>query len=239
MRASEVVVTRVRHEAGLAATNEPTPHTLLSLSQRSRLATGVAADAGGRLPHRFSHSPVPVPEGYSAVGGPCLLLPSCVTTGIPVVPLLAVSQGGLVAILSGATGESGSSSGGNLQRRNTFSSQVVNVWSGRRGSNPRPSPWQGDALPTEPLPQPNRNSTKLVLACQPRATAISVQLFYALTLLRLSLGDAINSVEGKRSTILGLGNWDAEHGAAGPGWSSSAWYGLEWTVRDAAGGWKG
>ena len=26
-------------------------------------------------------------------------------------------------------------------------------WSGRRDSNPRPSPWQGDALPTEPLPQ--------------------------------------------------------------------------------------
>src|SRR4029079_15733171 len=26
------------------------------------------------------------------------------------------------------------------------------VWSGRRDSNPRPSPWQGDALPTEPLP---------------------------------------------------------------------------------------
>jgi hypothetical protein len=25
-------------------------------------------------------------------------------------------------------------------------------WSGRRGSNPRPSPWQGDALPAEPLP---------------------------------------------------------------------------------------
>src|SRR6476646_1453354 len=25
-------------------------------------------------------------------------------------------------------------------------------WSGRRDSNPRPSPWQGDALPTELLP---------------------------------------------------------------------------------------
>ncbi len=25
-------------------------------------------------------------------------------------------------------------------------------WSGRRDSNPRPSPWQGDALPAEPLP---------------------------------------------------------------------------------------
>src|SRR2546425_2314032 len=27
--------------------------------------------------------------------------------------------------------------------------------SGRRDSNPRPSPWQGDALPTEPLPRAN------------------------------------------------------------------------------------
>src|SRR5690606_35486742 len=26
------------------------------------------------------------------------------------------------------------------------------TWSGRRGSNPRPSPWQGDALPTAPRP---------------------------------------------------------------------------------------
>src|SRR5664280_2618128 len=29
-------------------------------------------------------------------------------------------------------------------------------WSGRRDSNPRPSPWQGDALPTEPLPLDDR-----------------------------------------------------------------------------------
>ena len=29
---------------------------------------------------------------------------------------------------------------------------MVPYWSGRRDSNPRPSPWQGDALPTEPLP---------------------------------------------------------------------------------------
>ena len=27
------------------------------------------------------------------------------------------------------------------------------TWSGRRDSNPRPSPWQGDALPTEPRPR--------------------------------------------------------------------------------------
>ena len=29
---------------------------------------------------------------------------------------------------------------------------ALRKWSGRRDSNPRPSPWQGDALPTEPLP---------------------------------------------------------------------------------------
>ena len=27
------------------------------------------------------------------------------------------------------------------------------IWSGRRDSNSRPSPWQGDALPAEPLPR--------------------------------------------------------------------------------------
>src|SRR5438445_4816204 len=27
------------------------------------------------------------------------------------------------------------------------------TWSGRRDSNSRPSPWQGDALPTEPRPR--------------------------------------------------------------------------------------
>ena len=30
--------------------------------------------------------------------------------------------------------------------------QNVNLWSGRRGSNPRPSAWKADALPTELLP---------------------------------------------------------------------------------------
>ena len=33
-----------------------------------------------------------------------------------------------------------------------FCRGTVEGWSGRRDSNPRPSPWQGDALPTEPLP---------------------------------------------------------------------------------------
>ena len=32
---------------------------------------------------------------------------------------------------------------------------LVLQWSGQRDSNPRPSPWQGDALPTEPCPRRN------------------------------------------------------------------------------------
>jgi hypothetical protein len=39
-------------------------------------------------------------------------------------------------------------------------------WSGRRDSNPRPSPWQGDALPTEPLPLDERDHQRSVV---PRA----------------------------------------------------------------------
>ena len=31
-------------------------------------------------------------------------------------------------------------------------STAVFTWSGQRDSNPRPSPWQGDALPAEPCP---------------------------------------------------------------------------------------
>ncbi len=38
----------------------------------------------------------------------------------------------------------------------TRAAMFTNEWSGRRDSNPRPSPWQGDALPTEPLPLDDR-----------------------------------------------------------------------------------
>src|SRR2546425_2951358 len=37
-------------------------------------------------------------------------------------------------------------------------SSEKSVLSGRRDSNPRPSPWQGDALPTEPLPRASGSS---------------------------------------------------------------------------------
>jgi hypothetical protein len=33
-----------------------------------------------------------------------------------------------------------------------FYYKMIKKWSGRRGSNPRPSPWQGDALSIELLP---------------------------------------------------------------------------------------
>ena len=40
-------------------------------------------------------------------------------------------------------------------------------WSGRRDSNPRPSPWQGDALPTEPLPpDPDEQPTGAMMWCR-------------------------------------------------------------------------
>ncbi len=31
---------------------------------------------------------------------------------------------------------------------------LCRLWSGKRGSNPRPSAWEADALPTELFPQP-------------------------------------------------------------------------------------
>ena len=36
-------------------------------------------------------------------------------------------------------------------------------WSGRRGSNPRPSAWKADALPTELLPQTFQNKSPILL----------------------------------------------------------------------------
>ncbi len=40
--------------------------------------------------------------------------------------------------------------------RDSVDCLVETMWSGRRDSNPRPAPWQGAALPTEPLPQRRR-----------------------------------------------------------------------------------
>ncbi len=37
--------------------------------------------------------------------------------------------------------------------RADFKFNIIKKWSGRRDSNPRHSPWQGDALPSELLPR--------------------------------------------------------------------------------------
>src|SRR3954451_8765808 len=58
-------------------------------------------------------------------------------------------------------------------------------WSGRRDSNPRPSPWQGDALPTEPLPLDDRPSRVVGAESQIRTgdTAIFSRVLYQLSYL--------------------------------------------------------
>ena len=50
-------------------------------------------------------------------------------------------------------------------------------WSGRRGSNPRPQPWQGCALPTELLPHiRNLERTILITIFFPLGPATSIRL---------------------------------------------------------------
>jgi hypothetical protein len=46
-------------------------------------------------------------------------------------------------------------------------------WSGRRDSNPRPSPWQGDALPAEPRPR-EANTLAVGLIAPRRAPAVGL-----------------------------------------------------------------
>src|SRR5450759_4565329 len=61
----------------------------------------------------------------------------------------------------------------------------VKEWSGRRDSNPRPSPWQGDALPTEPLPLECRAHRSCGAESQNRTgdTAIFSRVLYQLSYL--------------------------------------------------------
>src|SRR6476619_7570964 len=58
-------------------------------------------------------------------------------------------------------------------------------WSGRRDSNPRPSPWQGDALPTEPLPLGAARRRDVGAESQSRTgdTAIFSRVLYQLSYL--------------------------------------------------------
>ena len=56
-------------------------------------------------------------------------------------------------------------------------------WSGRRDSNPRPSPWQGDALPTEPLPLDDRPGYGAESQIRTGDTAIFSRVLYQLSYL--------------------------------------------------------
>ncbi len=74
------------YERLAAPTDKPAPRTLLLISQRSRLAADIAADAGALLPHPFT----PYRPGNARANvlasipdrRDCSLLPSCVTCSL-------------------------------------------------------------------------------------------------------------------------------------------------------------
>src|SRR5437899_5139922 len=75
--------------------------------------------------------------------------------------------------------------------------------SGRRDSNPRPSPWQGDALPTEPLPLDDA-TTKLFGGAESQDrtgdTAIFSRVLYQLSYLGPMANQARSPVGGGENT---------------------------------------
>jgi hypothetical protein len=87
------------------------------------------------------------------------------------------------------------------------------VWSGRRDSNPRPSPWQGDALPTEPLPL-GPTASKGGAEGQDRTgdTAIFSRVLYRLSYLGPKTSHAELPVGGPQDTT-------ALSGSATGGWA--------------------
>ena len=51
-------------------------------------------------------------------------------------------------------------------------STAVFTWSGQRDSNPRPSPWQGDALPAEPCPHVRLSKLEATPGFEPGVKAL-------------------------------------------------------------------
>ena len=51
-------------------------------------------------------------------------------------------------------------------------SAAVFTWSGQRDSNPRPSPWQGDALPAEPCPHVKLSNLEATPGFEPGVKAL-------------------------------------------------------------------
>jgi hypothetical protein len=113
---------------------------------------------------------------------------------------------------------------GDLARR-PFGSRVKK-WSGRRDSNPRPSPWQGDALPTEPLPLDVRDHPIGGAESQNRTgdTAIFSRVLYQLSYL----GPVANQALAARRRVGGY------HGASRPFNTRSAAAGAVRTVSEGS-----
>ena len=97
-------------------------------------------------------------------------------------------------------------------------------WSGRRDSNPRPSPWQGDALPTEPLP-PERSVHPVGGAeSQDRTgdTAIFSRVLYRLSYLGPMANQPsaarrrVERYHGPREAIKAAGAWPVHLARMGP-----------------------
>ena len=52
------------------------------------------------------------------------------------------------------------------KRKRTSKADVLSLWSGQRGSNSLPPPWQGGALPDELCPRDKEYSSKEICPCQ-------------------------------------------------------------------------
>ena len=89
---------------------------------------------------------------------------------------------------------------------------LVRSWSGRRGSNPRPRPWQGRALPAEPRPHRRGNIIlEVSVARNPRFQKSSQKYFQNLSLMvgellvDYLLADAENFQSSKHSWAISSG----------------------------------
>ncbi len=92
-------------------------------------------------------------------------------------------------------------------------------WSGRRDSNPRPSPWQGDALPTEPLPLvPRPPIGGAESQIRTGDTAIFSRVLYQLSYLGPIVDQALATGRRARNDTTGPLRGSTAQGPSGGGW---------------------
>ena len=99
-----------------------------------------------------------------------------------------------------------------MKKARRFADGLVRSWSGRRGSNPRPRPWQGRALPAEPRPHRRGNIIlEVSVARNPRFQKSSQKYFRNLSLMvgellvDYLLADAENFQSSKHSWAISSG----------------------------------